>query len=350
MLQTLALIQRRAGSNKEVAALARRQERELRDWLYASPSDAATTLSGALTSELAAVEDDQQVPVELVVVGDAVLDEGGRVFVSALREAATNAARHAGAERVDVYVEVEADTLTGFVRDRGKGFDPAAVPADRRGLADSVVGRTRRAGGTAAVRSRPGEGTEVSVSDAADADVSVRVFLVDDHALFRTGVRAELDVAPRHRRRGRRRRHRGRPHPRRAARRGAPRRAPSRRRRRRGPAPPAARPRPRVRFLALSVSDAPEDVIAVIRGGARGYVTKSITGDELADAVTRVAAGDAVFSPRLAGFVLDAFAGTSAPAARLRPRRADASRARRPASDRPRLHVQGDRPRSSCSA
>jgi len=163
VLQTLALIQRRAGSNKEVAALARRQERELRDWLYASPSDAVTTLSGSLTSELAAVEDDQQVPIELVVVGDAALDESGRVFVSALREAATNATRHAGAERVDVYVEVEADTLTGFVRDRGKGFDPSAVSSDRRGLTDSIIGRTRRAGGSAAVRSRPGEGTEVSV-------------------------------------------------------------------------------------------------------------------------------------------------------------------------------------------
>ncbi len=67
---------------------------------------------------------------------------------------------------------------------------------------------------------------------------------------------------------------------------------------------------PDTRFLALSVSDAPEDVIAMIRAGARGYVTKSIQPDELADAVHRVAAGDAVFSPRLAGFVLDAFAGT----------------------------------------
>lgn len=67
--------------------------------------------------------------------------------------------------------------------------------------------------------------------------------------------------------------------------------------------------RPAVRFLALSVSDAPEDVIAVIRGGARGYVTKTISGDELAAAVRRVAEGDAVFSPRLAGFVLDAFGG-----------------------------------------
>jgi DNA-binding NarL/FixJ family response regulator len=71
---------------------------------------------------------------------------------------------------------------------------------------------------------------------------------------------------------------------------------------------------PEVRFLALSASDAPEDVIAVIRAGARGYVTKTISGTELVDAVRRVAAGDAVFSPRLAGFVLDAFA-TAGPAA-----------------------------------
>jgi DNA-binding NarL/FixJ family response regulator len=74
---------------------------------------------------------------------------------------------------------------------------------------------------------------------------------------------------------------------------------------------------PGVRFLALSVSDAPEHVIAIIRAGARGYVTKTISGPELADAVQRIAGGDAVFSPRLAGFVLDAFAGTpeAAPAA-----------------------------------
>ncbi|HEX9259647.1 MAG TPA: response regulator transcription factor [Acidimicrobiales bacterium] len=70
---------------------------------------------------------------------------------------------------------------------------------------------------------------------------------------------------------------------------------------------------PELRFLALSVSDAPEDVIAVIRAGARGYVTKSISGAELADAIERVAQGDAVFSPRLAGFVLDAFSGSPAP-------------------------------------
>jgi DNA-binding NarL/FixJ family response regulator len=72
---------------------------------------------------------------------------------------------------------------------------------------------------------------------------------------------------------------------------------------------------PATRFLALSVSDAPEDVISTIRAGARGYVTKSITGNELTDAVRRVGDGDAVFSPRLAGFVLDAFAGDVEPAA-----------------------------------
>jgi DNA-binding NarL/FixJ family response regulator len=89
---------------------------------------------------------------------------------------------------------------------------------------------------------------------------------------------------------------------------------------------------PEVVFLALSVSDAPDDVLAVIRGGARGYVTKTIAAADLADAVHRVHAGDAVFSPRLAGFVLDAFAGEISPAAakpdldRLTPRERDVLR------------------------
>ena len=138
----------------------------------------------------------------------------------------------------------------------------------------------------------------------------VRVFIVDDHALFRSGVRAEL--ANHHEIVG-------------AA--GSVEEA--------VPAIVASRPdvvlldvhmpsgggravveavlaeAPEVRFLALSVSDAAEDVIAIIRAGARGYVTKSIAADELASAVTRIDAGDAVFSPRLAGFVLDAFAAES---------------------------------------
>src|SRR4051812_10382685 len=91
-----------------------------------------------------------------------------------------------------------------------------------------------------------------------------------------------------------------------------------------------ARARPAQRFLALSVSDAAEDVIAIIRAGARGYVTKTISGPELADAVRRVADGDAVFSPRLAGFVLDAFAGSGAPA----PSAGDPDADHRPATDR----------------
>ncbi len=89
---------------------------------------------------------------------------------------------------------------------------------------------------------------------------------------------------------------------------------------------------PGVRFLALSVSDAAEDVIAVIRAGARGYVTKTISGEELADAVRRVHDGDAVFSPRLAGFVLDAFAGRRRPPRRRAP--TPTSTSSRPASAR----------------
>ena len=113
----------------------------------------------------------------------------------------------------------------------------------------------------------------------------------------------------------------------------------------------AIKPRhPEVRFLALSVSDAPEDVIAVIRAGARGYVTKTISGPDLVDAVRRVAAGDAVFSPRLAGFVLDAFAsmpgGTDLPGS-LDPELDDLTprETRGPPSHRPRLYLQGDRSR-----
>jgi signal transduction histidine kinase len=161
VLQTLALIQRRAADNREVVALARRQERELREWLFGPGHRNAETLAGALAVELAAVEDDHAVPVELVCVGDAPLDEHGRALLAAVREAASNAARHSGADRVDVYVEVEPDAVSAFVRDRGRGFDRAAVPSHRRGLADSVVGRMRRVGGSAVVRSEPGEGTEV---------------------------------------------------------------------------------------------------------------------------------------------------------------------------------------------
>ncbi len=160
VLQTLALIQRRADDAKEVVALARRQERELRDWLHGeAPGEA--TLAGLLRTEFAAVEDDLGVRVELVCVGDAGADAAVRALVAAAREATANAARHAGVGQVDVYVEVDDESIEAFVRDRGVGFDPAAIGADRRGVTESIIGRMRRVGGEATIRSRPGEGAEV---------------------------------------------------------------------------------------------------------------------------------------------------------------------------------------------
>jgi signal transduction histidine kinase len=99
-----------------------------------------------------------------VLVGDAPLDEAGRALVAAGREAALNAARHAGVDTVDVYLEVEPDRVSLFVRDRGRGFDPGTVPPDRRGLADSISARVKRYGGTAEIRSAPGEGAEIELS------------------------------------------------------------------------------------------------------------------------------------------------------------------------------------------
>jgi signal transduction histidine kinase/phage shock protein PspC (stress-responsive transcriptional regulator) len=164
VLQTLALIQKRAADDKEVRSLARRQERELRDWLYGRRELAEPDgVADLLRRELADVEDRYGVRLDAVLVGDAPLDDAVRALVAAGREAARNAATHAGVEAVDVYLEVEPERISLFVRDRGAGFDPAGVRPDRRGLADSVVGRVRRHGGTAEVRSTPGEGTEVEL-------------------------------------------------------------------------------------------------------------------------------------------------------------------------------------------
>ena len=166
VLQTLALIQKRAEDGREVRSLARHQERELREWLYGTPggSQEAETVATLLKRELADVEDRYGVRLEAVLVGDVPLDDAGRALVAAGREAALNAARHAGVEVIDVYLEVEPDGLSLFVRDRGRGFDSAAVPPDRRGLTDSIRARVHRVGGTAEIRSAPGEGTEVELS------------------------------------------------------------------------------------------------------------------------------------------------------------------------------------------
>ena len=223
----------------------------------------------------------------------------------------SNAAQHSGADQVSTFVDVGEDEIAVFVRDRGSGFDPEALPAEAHGIAESIRGRMARAGGTASLTSSP-RGNRGRVASGEAGMSRRRVVLVDDHDLFRAGVRSELgeavDIV--------------------------------------GEAgsvteavplireldpdvvlldvhlpdggghaviAQVAPERPGVRFLALSVSDAAEDVIDVIRAGARGYVTKSISGADLIDAVKRTADGDAVFSPRLAGFVLDAFRSGAPP-------------------------------------
>ena len=163
VLQTLALIQR-APASREMASLARTQERELRAWLYGrAPTLAGARLRDAIDAMAGRVEREQQVKVEAIVVGDADLDERTSALVAAVGEATLNAARHSGATEVSVYVEVEDDATTAYVRDLGTGFDPDKVAADRRGIADSIVGRLERHGGTAHVISRPGAGTEVAM-------------------------------------------------------------------------------------------------------------------------------------------------------------------------------------------
>ncbi len=321
VLQTLALIQRNAADPETVSRLARAQERELRTWLYVGEEGTDETVAGALREAAARVEDEHGAVVDVVTVGDTVAGPGLRALVLAAQEAMVNAAKHAGTARVDVYAETGPESVEVFVRDRGVGFDLDAVPQDRLGVRGSIMDRMARHGGTAdgAVRARRGHrGAAVDAARGEEertgvtgAGPGVRVVVVDDHAMFRAGVRAELAVAGKdqvdvvaeaadvdeavrvirdeapdvvlldvHLPGG-------------------------------GGVEVMRRTvRTEPRFLALSVSDAAEDVIGTIRGGARGYVTKTITGAELVDAIRRVADGDAVFSPRLAGFVLDAFSGS----------------------------------------
>jgi signal transduction histidine kinase/phage shock protein PspC (stress-responsive transcriptional regulator) len=190
VLQTLALIQRHTETGddessavREVRRLARRQERELREWLYgerdrpAGPDDALDDGAGtrcfgaALRAAAGEVEDAFAVTVAPVVVGDAAHDPRTAALVAAAREAMINAAKHAGVEEISVYAEVEdpegdaaEGTLAVFVRDRGCGFDPDTVPADRHGLTDSIRARVERHGGTVRLRTTPGEGTEVALT------------------------------------------------------------------------------------------------------------------------------------------------------------------------------------------
>jgi signal transduction histidine kinase len=160
VLQTLALIQRQAQDPRAVVRLARRQERDLRQWLYGETTD-ESSLTRALGAVAEDVEADHGIDVDLVTVGDCPLTGEVTAVVRAAREAMVNAARHAGVQRVDVYAEVDDDQVSVYVRDRGVGFDPAGIDTDRMGVRGSIVERVKRAGGRAIIRSSPGEGTEV---------------------------------------------------------------------------------------------------------------------------------------------------------------------------------------------
>lgn len=160
VLQTLALIQVRAGASTEVARIARAQERELRDWLFAADIPERVDLARELREIAAAIELDFAVKIDVVTAG-STLEQVPAAVVGAAREAMLNAARHAGGE-VSVYVETAAESIDVFVRDRGPGVDTASLPDDRLGIRESILGRMSRAGGTATVgRGAGGVGTEV---------------------------------------------------------------------------------------------------------------------------------------------------------------------------------------------
>ena len=166
VLQTLALIQRRADDPQRVVWLARMQERELRSWLFEGRTlgdGDATTVGEGVRQIQRDVEARHGVPVEVVTVGDCALDDDLNALLAAAREATVNAAKWSGAGVISVYAEVEPAEVAIVVRDRGKGFDPESVPEDRKGLAESVHGRMTRRGGTADVVSGLGEGTKVTL-------------------------------------------------------------------------------------------------------------------------------------------------------------------------------------------
>jgi signal transduction histidine kinase len=160
VLQTLAMVQR-TEKPEETVALARRQERELRSWLFGDGTASGDTFGAAVRAMTAEVEELYPVRIQTVVVGDATLDAGLEALIKAGREASVNAAHHAGVEEFSVYAEVRQGVASIFVRDRGSGFDPDTVPSNRGGIVESIVGRMQRHGGSVAIRSTPGGGTEV---------------------------------------------------------------------------------------------------------------------------------------------------------------------------------------------
>jgi signal transduction histidine kinase len=161
VLQTLALMQR-TDDPQRMAMLARHQETELRDWLYGTfPLDGIDLVSTALKRAAARIEEDFQIPVEVVTVGDHPVEERTKALVAAASEAMVNAAKHSGADRMSLYMEVDADDLDVYITDQGRGFDPGAVSADRKGITESIRSRMEKAGGSVEIDSEPGEGTGI---------------------------------------------------------------------------------------------------------------------------------------------------------------------------------------------
>ena len=180
VLQTLALIQKQSADGAAVKRLARSQERELREWLFGGFEAPAQSLAAALKAAAADVEDALSVAVDVIPVGDVEgaelgVDDRFTALLGAAKEAMVNAAKHSGCESIDTYAEVDDAAVSVFVRDRGVGFDPDGVPSDRQGLAKSIRSRMERRGGSVAVRTAPGRGTEVRLSMArlAEGDETV---------------------------------------------------------------------------------------------------------------------------------------------------------------------------------
>lgn len=164
VLQTLALVQR-SDDPAQMSALARRQERELRGWLYGDGIGPHSASVKAAVEHLAGVVEDRHgVVMDVVAVGDAPLDAALESLVAAAGEAMTNAARWSGRSTVSVYVETTEQAVDVFVRDRGVGFDPDAVDGDCHGIRDSIRGRLQRVGGHCRIASSPDAGTEVRLS------------------------------------------------------------------------------------------------------------------------------------------------------------------------------------------
>ena len=162
VLQTLTLIRRHADDPEQVVRLARAEERHLRSWLYEPTGDPDLTLSAALSGVASRVEAAYPVTVEVVCVGDVELDERGHALVAAVGEAVLNAAKHAGGA-VSLYAETDTAQTMVFIRDRGSGFDVDAIPADRKGVAESMIGRMERAGGSCSIRGTA-TGTEIRLT------------------------------------------------------------------------------------------------------------------------------------------------------------------------------------------